>query len=258
MVDVNTPLENPQLLESIHKMYQNNNTETQNEAFKEILNAHFLAPVVLTPEPENNNNGIVTLEKNTTISFSTIVNTNKQFFFPAFTDWDELRKWKNEENQQTLIVKIEDYISLVLNDSNISGCTINPFGENLILTSLMLKTIKDGGNPFNYGTMSDITIQKETRVILKQPEVYPNEMVNAITEYLKTQNAVVSAFLHLMVMEGETSYLLVIDFSGEKEALFNGIGKTAMPYLNGMYIDIVKFDSSFENACRNIKPFFKR
>lgn len=259
MIDANTPLENPKLLEAINKMYQNNNEQTQDAVLKEILNAHFLAPINMSSEPEGQNeNGVVTLKENTILSFFTIENTKKQYFFPAFTDWSELRKWNKQEDIKTLIVKIEDYISLMSNNKNIIGCTINPFKENLILTSLMLQTISEGNNPFNYGIMDDIAIQKETRVILKQPEVYPKEMVNAISEFLKTQNTVFSAYLHLMVMEGETSYLLVIDFSGEKEALFNGIGKTAMPYLNGMYIDIVKFDSNFENACRNIKPFFKR
>lgn len=257
MVDVNKPIENPKLLEAINKMYQNNNAETQDTVLKEILNAHFLAPISMNSEPEGQNeNGIITLKENTILSFFTIKNTNKQYFFPAFTDWNELRKWNKQEDIKTLIVKIEDYISLMSNNKNIIGCTINPFGENLILTSLMLQTISEGNNPFSYGMMNDLTIQKETKVILKQPEVYPQEMVNAISEFLKTQDTVTTAFLHLMVMDGQTSYLIIIDFTGDKEALFNGIGKTAMPYLNGMFIDIIKYDSHFEEACKNITPFY--
>lgn len=259
MIDVNTPLENQKLLEAIHKMYKNNNTQTQNEVLKQILDAHFLAPISMSSEPEGQKeNGVITLKENTNFSFFTIANKNKQYYFPAFTDWNELRKWNKQENQKTLIVKIEDYISLVSNDKNIFGCTINPFGENLILTSLMMQAISEGNNPFNYGTMNDITIPKEAKVILKQPELYPKDMINAISEFLRTQDQVVSAFLYLMVMEGQTSYLIIIDFTGEKESLFDGIGKTAMPYLNGMFIDIIKYDSNFEEACKNIAPFYKR
>ncbi|MBQ3865390.1 MAG: enhanced serine sensitivity protein SseB C-terminal domain-containing protein, partial [Clostridia bacterium] len=41
-----------------------------------------------------------------------------------------------------------------------------------------------------------------------------------------------------MERDGEKSYLVIVDFDGDLNAAFKGIGDTAAPYLkNGMYLD---------------------
>ena len=64
-------------------------------------------------------------------------------FFMAFTDWMELKKWKDEENQQTFALKFEDYAAMLLrkdaqgNTSPALGFVINPYGGNIVISKEM-------------------------------------------------------------------------------------------------------------------------
>ena len=65
-------------------------------------------------------------------------------FFMAFTDWMELKKWKDEENQQTFAMSFDDYAGMLLrkdaqgNSSPALGFVINPFGGNIVVTREMV------------------------------------------------------------------------------------------------------------------------
>lgn len=84
-------------------------------------------------------------------------------------------------------------------------------------------------------------------------------MVDAVSSFLKRQKNVNAAYLQLMKKEEEYSYLIIVDFSGDKKEVFGGIYQAAQPHMNGMFIDMVPFDSDFgRNATVNVEPFYKR
>ena len=57
-----------------------------------------------------------------------------------FTDWSELKKWKDEEGQQTFAVSFKDYADMLFrkdakgNVSPAGGFVINPYGGNIVVT----------------------------------------------------------------------------------------------------------------------------
>ena len=59
-------------------------------------------------------------------------------FFPAFTDWEELRKLCGPKNQQTLVLSFDDYAGMVLNDNNAAGFVLDPFGACLSFDRTMI------------------------------------------------------------------------------------------------------------------------
>ncbi|MNC78298.1 hypothetical protein D3C75_1304700 [compost metagenome] len=62
-----------------------------------------------------------------------------------------------------------------------------------------------------------------------------------------------------MIKEADKSYLLVLDFTGDKEQLFSNIAKIAMPYAGGMYIDFIPYADSFgKSAVKASSPFYKK
>jgi len=102
-------------------------------------------------------------------------------------------------------------------------------------------------------------VKKDTRIMLGQPRVFPQELVDAITRYLENQKMVRAAYFMQMFREEELSYLLIVDFLGDKKELFSGIAKNVQGYLNGMNINMMPLEAGFaQEAIRNIKPFYIR
>lgn len=224
------------------------------------MKAHFISPVNISPVPSSSENNEVVLKEDTTISFNIIEDTNNQKFFLAFTDWEELGKWHKGENQQTLIVTYDDLAAMILDEKgNSDGFVINPYGQNIIFNKSMILGLTNEKERRKNGGVVEQVVEKDTTVQLGQPLVYPQEMINAISDYLKTQKKVKAAYLQLMIKQGEQSYLIIVDFEGEKRKLFDGIGSVAMKCLNDMYIDLIPYDSEFgRNACSNVEPFYKK
>ena len=95
MVDINKPISNPKLIDSIGNLNTNNNANSERNFFKQLLEAEFLASVIIKPNPESNA-GKALLKEDTSIEFFGVSNNESQLFFPAFTDWNALRKWNDE------------------------------------------------------------------------------------------------------------------------------------------------------------------
>lgn len=208
MIDVNKPVTNPSLVEAIKNMNENNTKEKQDKVIDEVMKAHFISPVNISPAPSSSsNNNEVVLKEKTTISFNIIEDTNNQKFFLAFTDWDELGKWHINENQQTLIVTFDDLAAMILDEKgNSDGFVINPFGHNITFNKSMILNLKNEKERRNNGGVVEQIVEKDTPVQLGQPRVYPKVMTNAISDYLKRQRNVKAAYLQLMIKEGEQSY----------------------------------------------------
>lgn len=260
MADVNTPVINPLLVSAIQKMKDNNSVENWNQTIDEVIRANFLCPVLMDPKPDSaNSEGITILEKSMKISFPMISSTSNQHFFLAFTDWDELRKWQNVENQQTIILSFDDLTEMALKDgAGSDGIEINPFGGRLQLPRDLISHVKIEKDKQTSGGTS-ITVKKDTQVMLGEPKNYPTEMILAITACLRTKKCVNAAYLRLMNKEEEQSFLLIIDMLGNKDDVFPDVGKTAIPYLNGMFVDLVTLDSDFgKRAADQVEPFYKR
>ena len=282
MVDVNTPVTNPDLVSAISDMQQDNTTEKQNRMIDEVMKAHFITPVNVSPEPKHDrdlcdchdpehdhdhcdcdchdHDHTTALQKDTTISFYSIEDSAGQHFFLAFTDWDELRKWQNNDHQQTFIVTFDDISGMVLQQkSRWDGFVINPYGDSIVVNNELVKALKDEMERRAGGGVVEQVIEKETTVQLGEPRVYPADMVNAICAHVKKQKNVKAAYLRLMEKDGEQSYLVVVDFTGDRRDVFDGIGKAAWNHLNGMFIDLVPFDTDFgQQAAAGVEPFYKR
>lgn len=260
MFDINKPVTNPDLVKAINDSYPNQ-IDKQKHIILEARKARLLAPVLISPEPEgeiNVNERVI--KKDTTISFNLIEDTNNQKYFIAFTDWNALRKWRNIEKQQTIVTSFDDLSSMVLNSHDgHSGFVINPYGEDIVFRRSLLEALHEEQNMPIINSTNEYVVKKDSKVMLGQPRVFPQDLVDAITRYLENQKMVRAAYFMQMLREEELSYLLIIDFSGNKKVLFGGISKSVQGYLNGMNIDMMPLETGFaQEAIRNVKPFYMR
>ena len=260
MVDVTKPIVNPRLSEALAALHRENTPANQDRALRELMTqAHLLAPVVLTPAPPPAVSGQTTLEQNTAIQFQLISSQEGRPFFPAFTNWGELRKLCGPRDQQTLVLTFDDYASMLQRDSRAAGFVVDPFGDSLTLdreTVARLARQKAEGTP----PVRQV-IQKDTRVMLGDPAEYPERMVEAICSAARELPAVKALYLRLMVREGEMepSYLVVVDQDGEQDAVFSAIAGAARPWLDGKTVDLVPRSSRFgQDASKGVSPFYDR
>ncbi|MCP1125732.1 hypothetical protein CN326_04075 [Bacillus sp. AFS018417] len=250
-MDINQPLTNPDLIRSLEKLKQEYNQTNEYQFFKDILEAKFLAPVIINPSP-NTKGGKAILNENTTLTLINITDVNGIDYLPAFTDWEELRKWNQDDDIQTLIFTFKDYEKIILEDNrDLKGFVLNPFGQNIIFGKEQIQSVNN----------SVIKVQKNESVMLGIPKDYPLEMVEALKNHLPKLPSVKKVYLMLMIRgEVDKSYLLVVDSNGEYNKIFGEMAEIATKYLKlEEKLDFVPFAEEFgRNAVKDQQPFYSK
>ena len=140
MDDVNRPITNPELTAAVERMRRENSRESREAVLDLVITtARFLAPVTITPAPEEQDPGEAALGQGTQIQFQLLANQEGQPFFPAFTGWEELRKLCGPKNQQTLVLTFDDYAAMVVRDTRAAGFVVDPFGACLSFDRAMVE-----------------------------------------------------------------------------------------------------------------------
>ncbi len=264
-VDVNQPLENPELKELFRQLEGGQSEEERrqlmNRLLEEIaLNACFLSVIQLSEEPESQGDGKAVFQRDTTMGFPMLTTQDGRQFYPAFIDWEELGKWEAVRGAppKTLLLRFDDYAAMVLRDGGADGIVIDPFSHNLMLDRAYLEHLRNQ-KELRASGHTEHTVQKRTVVQLGDPRDYPTAMVEAVKAHAAQDKRIKRLWLRLMERDGEVSFLIVADFQGDRGDVFNGIGETARPYLSGMYIDLIPYADAFgADAARGKEPFYQR
>lgn len=135
---------NPKLIEAINAMRANFSPETQNVTINAALRSTFYVPAVIERKKEivANANNEVKFEEKPKARFLLIKKPDGETFFPAFTDADELAKFKANEPYQRVKMRFGDLATLVEQVQSIKGFVVNPMSHNLPFTREMLDGIK--------------------------------------------------------------------------------------------------------------------
>ncbi|MCM1326522.1 MAG: SseB family protein [Bacteroidales bacterium] len=146
-MDIKKPITNPMLVGAMELLNAENTPEHRKIFFEEVVKAVFLAPVVIDPPPVADGQGMFRIPPESRVQFPLLKAPDGKQFFMAYTDWDELQKWNNQDNQQTFGLKLTDYADMVFkrNESGemnpVAGVVINPYGGNMALTKEMIAGI---------------------------------------------------------------------------------------------------------------------
>lgn len=262
--DINQPVTNPVLIAAWQTFNENPSLEKQQHLFNQLKDAKLLAPIMmeLPNEIEKNEDNSITLKKGTTLSYVILSNNQNEQFYPLFTDWDELRKWQNVENQQTLVVNIADYQSLLDDSSSCRGIVINPFGNTIQIDQAMLKVILSDNHSSSNVNLSKVSIPKNTKVLIGTPKEYPQQLVDAMSQYLKTKAEVNCAYLRLLIQNEQQSFLIVLDITKgiDPKTIFSELYQVVKPYhVKDKFIDFISADTAFgQEAIEGEKPFYEK
>ncbi len=254
MIDVNKPVSNPELVAAMEELQRDPTPERESRFFELIKAAHVL--MVLEgglQHGETPKDGTITLKQGTTIQFPIVSDPQGRSYHIAFTDWPSLYSWRHKPDEQTLITDIDDIAQMVLHEgSNYDGVIFNLGSHNFPISRELLAYLTGRSRP--------VSVEKETQVLIGVPAEYPRELADAVKHALKPLKEVKQAWLLLMSKDGEQSYLIVVDFTGDRRTVSDTIGRAALPHLkSGFYVDIVPASEDFgAGAVKNHKPFYKR
>lgn len=267
MNDPKQPLTNPALKQAISAMKKDNTPQTRNVMINEMMRSTFLVPVQVgfagTP-PKMDKNGKVAVPPNTKISFALLGTTDKKQYFMAFTDWDELHKWRKNPAQQTMMVHFDNYATLVEKNPQVSGFVINPFGENLRFereTVASLKQQKDAFAKAAKEHASQKRINPGDKVVIVELSVYPEELMGPVCDVLEANSQVNEAYLQMMIVnDTQKSYLMVLDAPKDND-LFTKVINAAKPYLQQVKTDMnltIAASPLGQQGIRGSEPFYSR
>ncbi len=252
MLDTSKPVENPELSQALEQLHRNNTPETQNKVLDLVVNhAYFLAPVVLAPASKTGTENVT--------QFQLISSQDGRAFFPAFTDWTQLRKLCGPRDQQTLVLSFDDYASLLAGEARAAGFVINPLDMPLTLERDFVAALaKQKQVQTGY---SHQTIRKDTKVLFSEAKDCPQALLDQVRLAVAPLKDVQRLYLRLMTRPElhQSSYLIIVEHSGDQDTVFRTIAEAARPHLGNHYVDMVPFDSKFgKDAAKDAQPFFVR
>lgn len=135
-LDINKPVRNPELKWLIDK-YSSSQDNRKNEVIEILLKkiaeeSKLLSVAIFSQEPTPEDGGTSTIEAGTKIGFPKVTyQDGKYIYFPAYTDWTELRKNSNlDKEPRTIVFEFDDYAAFILDRSNDDGLVINPYSEH--------------------------------------------------------------------------------------------------------------------------------
>ncbi|MBR4164495.1 MAG: enhanced serine sensitivity protein SseB [Solobacterium sp.] len=261
-IDVNKPVENPKL-STLLKEFSNADPskcmELQEKIAEELAMHACLLAIVRMDENdvEHNEDHTAVFKKDTQISFVMLQDQNQINYLPVYTDWNEIGKNETYKNMHinTFILSFDDMASIT---SGKAGIAINPFSDNFIITPENVVHIKQHKDNILRG-YSENTVEKDTPVQIGDPADYPVSMVESIKKYAKKEKDIHAIWLKLMIKDNEKSYLLIVDFTGDRHKVFSSIANAASSHNpRGLPIDMVSYADQFGQNAATGKPFYKK
>lgn len=248
MININEATNNQKLKELLKKMYEDNNPRLENEVLEEIImKVNFLSYI-----NSNQNNTETDFEN---INFNVLTTDDNKIYLPAFTDLEELAKWSIPSNMDTITLNFDNYVEIILENENIEGLVINPFGDLYILSKEWLRELKDMKK--DRLKVNEVRIEANSKILISEPKHLPTMMIETIKNCCDNLGNIKKAWLLEMITEKDKSWLLILDFEGDKNYIFSKISQAARNYLGNMYLDMLPYEDDFaRNSVQNHKAFY--
>ena len=237
------PAFNPKLKDAIVALKAENNPKNLNAVLNELVRSPLLAPANFdlqgqsapTPGPD----GRVQLPPNTKINLIMVNSPEGKHYYLGFSDWDAVHAWQKnpEQGRQVIMLRFDDFANMVSKNPDASGMVINPGENSLRLEKPLIESVKKTKDEVSQKIAAQLAEQQARRihpgdkVTLVEPSILPDAMIDPVCAVLADAPGVGSAYLSVMIVNGDArSYLLVLD-GPKDEKLFASVAQAARPYL---------------------------
>ncbi|MFR6186165.1 MAG: enhanced serine sensitivity protein SseB [Lawsonibacter sp.] len=219
--------------------------------------------------PQAQQGGEAVTDQKTAIQFQLITTKDGRPFFPAFTDWTELRKFCGPKQQQTLLLRFDDYVAMLQRNDKAHGFVINPMGLSLTLDrgtvmSLFKKKqevlqraqAKAAQGP----AFTEETVEKDTQVMVGDPVQVPDGLLEAVCQLAAQREDIRTLWLRQMVrQDGVQSLIIVVDHTGDQAQVFQAIAGAASAHCGQLPVDMIPYGTGFAAAAtEDAQPFYSK
>lgn len=251
---------NPELCTAIEAMQADGSKENIDAMINEVVKAKFILPAKVQNVPKaETKNGKTVMGSATQVQFRLLENGNKEKFFGAFTDINELNKWNGTEQSNKVVTDFDSLAQMVTDpQAGVLGFVINPFGKSVTFPKPMVLSIKQQRDYLRM--KSHKTIKPDVPLQLGDPTEYPIDLMAALINHFSTEPLVNAAYLRMIEQDSQKSYLIVVDFVGNIEQTFDAISDVAKPYLDDeVQLSMMPYSMEFgRSAVKGIEPFYKK
>ena len=262
------PITNPELVEALKALHQENTPQNQGKVLGLVVErAVFLTPAVVTPAPQQPGQAD-SARKQATIQFQLITTKDGRPFFPAFTDVDELRKFAGQKPVQSVMLRFDDYVSLIQRNEKACGFVVNPLGLSLTLDRKTVESLAAKKKEVaqlrqqrqQQAAYSQETIEKDAQVMVGDPDEVPQAMLDAVAQMAQGREDIRTLWLRQMIRpDGTPSLIIVVDHTGAQAEVFEAVAEAARPHFGRLPVDMLPYGTSFaEAATEGVAPFFRR
>ena len=145
-------ISNPMLVGAMALLKKKNSPENRKLFVDELLHAKLLAPMIIIPPPEVDEDGKRKIAKDSKMTFPMMKSNDDKRFFTVFTDLNEMRQLKAEGYLSVIPVSFKSMGEIMLaSGEGCNGIAINPHGESVVLNRKYVEEIvgplkKEEGN----------------------------------------------------------------------------------------------------------------
>ena len=125
-------VKNPQLVEALAELKEHSTQGAVKNLMEALKGAQLIAPVIIDNMPEDLDlsDG---KQFQTNAKFTMLQQKDGSRYFPAFTDWLEVLKWRNDPEINTVVMTVEQYANLMQRSGEASGIVINPSEQGYLI-----------------------------------------------------------------------------------------------------------------------------
>lgn len=186
------------------------------------------------------------------------VSENGSNLLPVFTSEKEMTIAKEQDDFEIVLVDFSELTELIVyEDNGYDGFIINPESSKVIIDKELIEYIIDR-NRLEDGT---VNITKADTISIEEMEKkeYPKDIINILNAHFKSQKNINSAYFTILNQNGHRSYLLITDFTGDKDTTFKKISALVKPHLKNAFLDQLEYDTEFgKQVTKDLKPFYKK
>lgn len=223
-----------------------------------VMKATMLGVVNFSKEPVKGENGELELAKGSNMNFVLLDSSNSGKYFPVFTDKQAIERWNGVKDYYTVQVGFENLAGLILTGDTCDGMVLNVGTDNLVIERSVIAAWNERKQIVEKGH-ADNVITGNTPLEIYPANPYPLQLSNKLCEAAKGIRGVKNLWLRGITLNGEAGYLLVVDFTGEKQPIFSKLGEAGKEFLGRMPLHLVPFSDEFgKNAVDKVVPIYSK
>lgn len=229
-IDPNTITNEPMVV-AIQAMKADLNEKTQNDMINAMIRSRFIVPVKFEEPAEG--------EQGQRVTFTLVENADKQKFFMAFTDAQELARYTKGEESQTTLMMFDNFANLIIDhNAQVEGFVINPYNpeHNLVFPKKIIESIKEQKDRM-------MAHMQENQAHLREPATLPKAVCDTAIEYFKAHENVSKAYIQEMLIQGKEGYLIAVDFTGIPEITLNELKQHMVEVMGDRPLSLISVET---------------